>query len=153
MEKVQEWTKASQVELIYKSVIHASKRPKMNGSKMVYEFLLENWDMGKIELQEQAIALLLNYSNRVLGIYHLSTGGTTGTVIDPRLLFTAALKINASAIILAHNHPSGNLNPSDRDKYVTEKIRKAGEVLDIKVLDHLIITAEGYTSFAEEGYL
>ena len=97
--------------------------------------------------------MLLNRANKVLGIYPVSKGGVSGTLVDPKLIFSVALKCNASSIILAHNHPSGNLFPSENDKELTQKLKSAGNFLDIKVLDHLIITPEGYFSFADEGLL
>jgi DNA repair protein RadC len=95
----------------------------------------------------------MNRARRILGIYELSTGGVAGTVADPKLVFTAALKANACNIILSHNHPSGNLKPSKADEELTKKIKEAGIYLDIKVLDHIIVTSEGYYSFADEGVL
>ncbi len=100
------------------------------------------------------MAMYLNRSNRVIGVYHMSTGGITGTVVDIRLLLSVALKTAATGIILAHNHPSGNLKPSEADKELTNKIKKASEYMDIKLLDHLIIAQEGkYFSFNEDGLL
>ncbi len=83
----------------------------------------------------------------------ISQGGYSGTVVDPKLVFAIALTTKASAIIAAHNHPSGNLTPSNADLTLTKKLRAAGEVLDLPILDHLIITTEGYYSFADEGLL
>ena len=95
--------------------------------------------------------ILLNRNNRVVGINRISQGGVTGTVVDPKIIFRKALSHKATAIILAHNHPSGNLNPSDQDIQITGKLIKAGKHLDIQVLDHLIISEQGYYSFADEG--
>ncbi len=95
----------------------------------------------------------MNRAQRVVGIYELSTGGVTGIVADPKLVFTAALKANACNIILSHNHPSGNLKPSRADEELTKKIATGGMYLDIIVLDHIIVTSEGYYSFADEGLL
>jgi DNA repair protein RadC len=97
--------------------------------------------------------MFLNRANKVLGIYDVSTGGIAGTVADPRVIFAAALKANACAIIISHNHPSGNLKPSRQDEELTEKIKQGGQFLDIKLLDQVILTAEGYYSFAYEGLL
>jgi DNA repair protein RadC len=98
--------------------------------------------------------MYLNQSNRVLGVYPLSTGGVTGTIADPRLIFSVALKINAAGIILSHNHPSGNLSPSKADKDLTDKIKEGSKLLDVKLLDHIIVTPENtYYSFADEGLL
>ena len=96
----------------------------------------------------------MNRSNAVLGILSVSKGGISGTVTDIRLIFQGALKTNASGIIVCHNHPSGNLNLSESDKKITQKIREAGMLMDIQLLDHLIILpVEGYYSFADEGIL
>ena len=148
-----DWNMVSEIELVYKSKIKVSQRPQLTSTRLAYKLLMANWDTSRIELMEQSKAIFLNRSNRVLGLYELSTGGTTGTVIDPRILFAAALKINANSIILAHNHPSGTLQPSDHDKTITQKLKTGGTLLDIRLLDHLIITAEGYFSFADEGLL
>jgi len=143
----------AEIELVYKSKVKASARPQITSSKSAYEVLLKAWDENKIEFVEQFKVLLLNRANKVLGIYEVSTGGITGTVADPRLIFVAALKSNSCSMILSHNHPSGNLKPSRQDKELTSKIKQAGELLDIKVLDHLIVTNEAYYSFADEGIL
>lgn len=125
----------------------------INSSLSAYKILFACWDKSTIELQEEFKVLLLNRANRVLGVNTVSKGGVAGTLVDPKLVFNVSLKCNASAIILAHNHPSGNLNPSVNDKQLTKKLKSAGDFLDIKVLDHLIITPDGYFSFADEGLL
>ncbi|TDH18074.1 DNA repair protein [Segetibacter sp. 3557_3] len=147
------WSIVSEVELTYKSKVKASERPLIASSRDAYQILLKVWNEGKIDLQEEFKILFLNRANKVLGVYHLSTGGITGTVADPRLIFMAALKANGVALVLAHNHPSGSLKPSRQDEELTQKIKNAGLLLDIKVLDHLIITSETYLSFADEGLL
>jgi len=143
----------AEIELIYKTKVKASERPVISSSKTVYEVLLNSWDRGQIELREEFKILLLNNSNKVLGLYEVSKGGITGTIVDKRLIFAAALKANACALVLAHNHPSGSLIPSAVDKDITRGIREAGQTLGIKVLDHLIVTTNGYYSFADEGLL
>jgi DNA repair protein RadC len=148
-----EWTEIAEVELVYKSNIKASMRPALSSSNDVYELFLQSWDKNKIELQEQFKMLMLNRANKVVGIFKVSSGGVTGTIADPKLIFMAALKANACMIILAHNHPSCNLKPSKADHDLTEKIKQGGRLLDIKVLDHLIITTEGFYSFADEGLM
>ncbi len=100
---------------------------------------------------EEFWILYLNNSNKVLAKKQQSKGGITGTMVDVRLVFKFALEIGATAIILCHNHPSGLLSPSDADKQITKKIKQAGETLDVKVLDHLIITETAYFSFVDEG--
>ena len=98
--------------------------------------------------------LLLNNANKVKGTYQASTGGITGTVVDLRILFAVILKTVSTSIILAHNHPSGTLKPSGADKALTDKIKNAAELFDIRVLDHLIILPSGnYFSFADNGLL
>jgi DNA repair protein RadC len=87
----------------------------------------------------------------VIGSYQLSKGGITGTIADVRLILSVALKTLASGLILAHNHPSGNLKPSEADKHITSKIRQAAKLLDIELLDHIIISSEGYYSFMDDG--
>ena len=147
------WTQVAEIELIYKSKVKASDRPKVTTSSDAYHLLKQNWDENKIEFVEQFKVLFLNRANKVLAIYELSTGGVTGTVADPKLVFAAALKINACNIILCHNHPSGNVKPSAADEQLTRKIKEAGKYLDLPVIDHLIITNESYYSFADEGLL
>lgn len=102
---------------------------------------------------EEFIILCLNNSNKVVGFYKISSGGMTGTIVDIRMIFTTALNSLATSIILAHNHPSGKLEPSEADKNITRRIIEAGRLLDIKILDHLIINDESFFSFANEGIL
>ena len=104
-------------------------------------------------MQEEFKVLLLNQSNKVMGIYHAAAGGITGTVADPRLILAAALKSLAISIILCHNHPSGNVKPSRQDEELTLKIKEAAKYHDIQVLDHPVITNDEYYSFADEGLL
>jgi len=143
----------SEITLHYQSKIKASLRPKINHSKDAYQIFHLHWDKTKLELQEEFKIMLLNRANKVLGIANISSGGIAGTVADPKLIFAAALKAGCSSIIIAHNHPSGNLTPSEADIKLTCKLREAGKFLDLPVLDHLIITAEAFYSFADEGVL
>ncbi|WP_425077286.1 JAB domain-containing protein [Psychroserpens sp. S379A] len=124
---------------------------KITNSKDSYELLLSCWSQKIIELQEEFKVLLLNRNHQVLGIYPLSKGGVSGTVVDAKLVFSVALKCNASSIIIAHNHPSGNLKPSEADIRLTQKLKEAGNYLDVKVLDHIILSREGYYSFVDES--
>ena len=148
-----EWTKVAEVELVYKTNVKASERPKISSVKDCYELLKELWNENTIEMQEEFKVLLLNRGNKVIGVYEASTGGITGTVADPRLILAAAIKSLSVSIILSHNHPSGNLKPSRADEELTQKIKVAASYHDIKVIDHIIITSEGYYSFADEGVL
>jgi DNA repair protein RadC len=126
---------------------------KITSSEVASQVLRSAWNNDTIELQEEFKVLLLNRSNETLGVYSLSKGGITGTVVDIRLLFGVALKCNSTAIILSHNHPSGKLEPSDSDINLTKKIKRCSEFLDIALLDHLILTKNGFYSFANEGKL
>lgn len=141
----------SEIELVYKTKVKASDRPQIKASSDAYEIFKQSWDENKIEFVEQFKVMLLNRANKVLGIYEVSTGGITGTVADIRLIFAAAIKTKSSSMILAHNHPSFNTKPSNADIQLTRKIREAGILMDISVLDHLIITTENYHSLADEG--
>lgn len=126
---------------------------KVTDSNSAYKVLLNNWDMETIELQEEFKVLLLNRANHVLGIYPLSKGGVSGTVVDVKLLLASAIKANASSIIIAHNHPSGNLKPSENDNRLTKKIKAASKLFDINLLDHLIVTKDGFYSYCDDGNL
>lgn len=97
--------------------------------------------------------LYLNRALRLIRLERVSQGGITGTVADPRIIFRRALSLRAVSLILGHNHPSGALHPSDADRELTEKIRRAAEYFDMTVHDHLIVSGEGYYSFADEGIL
>ncbi|WP_018615736.1 JAB domain-containing protein [Segetibacter koreensis] len=143
----------AEIELKYKSKVKASDRLQIGSSKDAYHILLQLWDHNKIEFIEQFKVLLLNRAQKVLGIYEVSTGGISGTIADPRIIFVAALKANASGIVISHNHPSGSLKPSRQDEELTQKLKHAGQFLEIKLLDHIIITSESYLSFADEGLL
>lgn len=143
----------AEIQLAYKSSVKPSQRPKITGSKDAYQVFKESWDASKLELLEQFKAIFTNRANKVLGILEVSTGGIAGTVADPRLIFVAALKAAASGIIISHNHPTGNLTPSQADIELTKKIKEAGKFLEIQLLDHIIMTSEGYFSFADEGLL
>lgn len=145
-------TEVSDIEISYKPKLKISQMPQVVTAERAYEIIYERWDKGKLQFIEQFKVLLLNRNSRLLGIYEVSSGGICGTVADPKVIFIAALKACATSIILIHNHPSGNLEPSDQDYALTKKIKAAGMLLDISVLDHLIITNDGYKSFFEEGW-
>jgi DNA repair protein RadC len=144
-----------EIEIVYKRKItcKVSSRPLIQKSADGYRVCLHYWNFNRIELLEEFKVLFLSQSNRVLKIFPVSQGGITGTVADPRLILAAAIKVAACSMILVHNHPSGNLKPSKADEELTQKIKMAASYFDIKVLDHLIITREGYFSFADEGLL
>lgn len=128
----------------------SEERPKITGSKDIYELL-------KAELldipYEAFWIVLLNRANRVIKKHQISQGGVAGTVADPKIIFKLALEELASGVILAHNHPSGNLTASKADIELTKKLKESGKLLEIEVLDHLIIAGKNYMSFADEGFM
>lgn len=121
---------------------------KITSSKSIFELMQPI--IGELP-HEEFWVLYLNNSNKVVSKAQLGKGGITGTVVDVRLVYKTALENGATNIILCHNHPSGTLIPSDADKQITKKLKAAGQNLDINVLDHLIITENGYYSFNDEG--
>ena len=141
----------AEIEISYKPKFKASELPKVVTSGDAYECLKDVFP--QMDYREYFYILCLNRNNKVLGYSQISIGGLSGTVADPKIIMQTALKANASSIILAHNHPSGNLVPSDADKQITYKLRDAGKFLEIPVLDHVILTSEGYFSFADEGLM
>lgn len=143
----------AEIEVSYKPTI--SNNPVVIRSEDAYIELRDFFPDELIQLQEQFAVIYLNRANRIIGIYRLSTGGITGTVADPRLILGTALKVAATAIIIAHNHPSGNLNPSRADEELTRKIKEACKCMDINLSDHIILSAvdSKYYSFADEGLL
>ena len=148
-----EWYQVAEVELVYKTKVKPSQRPKILKIEDSFALLRQVWNPEKIEMVEEFKVLLLNRANRVLGVFQASLGGISGTIVDPCIILAAAVKANASSMILAHNHPSGSLKPSRQDEEVTRKIIGAAHFLNIKVHDHVIITAEDFFSFAKEGLL
>ncbi len=121
---------------------------KITSSKVIFEIMQPV--IGELP-HEEFWVVYLNNSNKVILKSQLSKGGITGTLVDVRLVFKTALEIGATSLILCHNHPSGTLKPSEADKHITAKLKLAGDSLEIKVLDHLIITEHNYFSFVDEG--
>jgi DNA repair protein RadC len=121
---------------------------KITSSKIIFEIMQPI--IGELPHEEFWI-IYMNNSNKVIAKSQLSKGGITGTLVDVRIVFKTALEMGATALILCHNHPSGTLIPSDADKQITRKLKLAGDSLEIKVLDHLIVTETSYFSFADEG--
>ncbi|RXM48127.1 DNA repair protein RadC [Flavobacterium sp. YO12] len=121
---------------------------KITSSKIAFEIMRPI--IGELP-HEEFWVLFLNNSNKVISKTQLSKGGISGTIVDTRLVFRLALENRATGLILCHNHPSGNLIPSDADKDITRRIKTAGAILDVKILDHLIITETNYYSFVDEG--
>jgi DNA repair protein RadC len=142
----------AEIELSYKP--KKSHHPVIKSSADVYFHLLRFFPEDTISLQERFVAGYVNRSNRLIGVCTISTGGITGTVADPKLIIATALKAAATGIILAHNHPSGNLKPSAADIEITKKIQSACKLLDMQLLDHIIVVPQQiYFSFVDEGML
>jgi DNA repair protein RadC len=141
------------------SEIHVSYKPGLISSKIIndsnaaFDILATLFPQDTICLQEQFVVLYLNRANRVIGSYQLSKGGITGTIADVRLILSVALKTLATGLILAHNHPSGNLKPSEADIQLTQKVKDAAKIMDIEVLDHMILSSNGYFSFTDDGII
>ena len=135
----------AEVQLSYKSNVKSSTRYKINSSQDTYD---------TIEYKESFKVVLLNQSNKVLGIVPISEGGISATYVDVRLILQAALLANATQVILAHNHPSGSMKPSTLDDVLTEKVKKAAELMEIHIADHIILSPEKeYYSYHDEGKL
>jgi DNA repair protein RadC len=126
---------------------------KISSSFDVAEFLRKTYERGKLQLQEAFVVLFLNQQNEIIGYYKHSVGSINATIADVRIIFAAALSSLSTSMILAHNHPSGNTKPSEADKTLTAKIKEAGKLFDITVLDHIILTKNSYYSFADEGLI
>ncbi len=142
----------SEIKINYIPRFKMNKRPKITSSSDAKDLFIKFWD-DDIQYRESFAVMLLNRNNQFLGISFVSKGAISGTVADPKMIFQVALKANASSIILSHNHPSGNISPSDTDISLTKKIKRAGDALDMSVLDHLILSDESYYSFADEGVI
>ncbi|MDQ1142814.1 JAB domain-containing protein [Pedobacter agri] len=145
--------KVSEIEISYRPAFKLSERPKVTSSNIAYGILDQSWDHNKMELLEEFKVLLLNRQNRVLGVLNVAQGGFSEVMIDPKVVFSAALKACASGIILSHNHPSSELSPSEADIRLTRKMLEGGKLLGIEVLDHLILSAYDYYSFRDEGMM
>lgn len=130
--------------------LRTEKRTKITSSLKAYQELKVYFsDL----MHEEFFVLYLNRGNKVLQVKQLSIGGTSGTYVDPKIIFKYGMDLAASGIILAHNHPSGNLKPSESDQKLTKKIKQFGELIEMPVLDHLIITDNGYFSFSDQELL
>ena len=142
----------SEIEITYKPAI--GSKPEVTSSSDAYLILKEYYPENQIALKEYFVVMYLNQANRVIGVQKLSVGGLTSAVADVRLLFGTALKVLATGVVISHNHPSGNLKPSLQDKNLTKQVNEAGKLLDIKLLDHLILTPDDqYISMADQGIL
>lgn len=143
----------AEISVTYATTIPTHDRVTVAHSHQAVEVLRYIWDDGKMELQESFKVILLNRKNHVLGVVTISDGGRVSTQVDIRFMFGIILKSASVAIILAHNHPSGNRYPSESDMQLSQKIIEVAKLHDICILDHIILTAESYYSFADEGLL
>lgn len=143
--------KVSEIKISY-SPKH-SEVIQITDSMSAFKVISNCWNHRIIQFQEEFKVLYLNQANHVLGIYHASKGGISSSVVDVRILFSVALKCNSSGMIIAHNHPSGNLKTSKEDINITNKIKEVGNLLNIVLLDHLILSKDSYYSFADNGLL
>ena len=140
-----------EVELSYKPKFKSLHQ--VTCSEDAYKYLLPTYKEGTICYKEYFKVLFLNQAKQVFRLHLISEGGITETCADVRVILQAALLTNSVAIILAHNHPSGNLKPSRQDMEITKQVKEAARLMRITVLDHLILTDTGYYSFADEGEL
>ena len=146
--------RVAEIKVTYQPKIKKEERYIVTSSQDAYlVFVQQIIDYETIDYTEVFWILLLNRANEVIGYKEVSKGGISGTVVDARVIFGVAVKCNACSLILCHNHPSGNKQPSQTDIDLTKKLVEGGKQLDIIVLDHLIVTREGYFSMADEGHI
>jgi len=141
----------AEITVNYSTKVKSVDRPKVRSSQDAEKLLRQVFP--SFEHVEYFYIICLNRTNQVLGFHQVSKGGISGTVTDVRIIYQVAIKSNSSALILAHNHPSGNLQPSEADLKITKKIKEAGTFLDISVLDHLILFEDGYMSMADDNMM
>jgi len=142
-----------QINVSFDRHVKTNQLYKITSSKDAAELFQKVFNSDTFYWQEEMILLCLNNAHKVIGFYKLSSGGITGTLADIRMIYAIALKSGAVAIMIAHNHPSGTLRASESDISITKKLVKAGETLDIKLLDHIILTDEDYFSFSDNGLI
>ena len=143
--------KVSEIQISYCS--SSNDEVFIKSSEDAYKVALSHWNKDVIEFQEEVKMIFLNRANKVLGIYELSKGGTSGSVVDVKIVLSVALKCHSTSIVLIHNHPSENLKPSQADTAITKKLKKACKYVDLTLLDHLIISKNGFYSFNDDGLL
>lgn len=146
----QSFSQFEEVQLVYRNKTKASERPSIKSPHDAYTILHQSWNKEEINLFEESKILLLDNQLRVMSIASISKGGLSGTIVDPKIVFSIALKRRANRIILAHNHPSGSLKPSKADIKLTKEFIKAGDILQIPLEDHLILTEDNYCSLVAD---
>ena len=148
--KIEKSPQLAEVKLKYKNEKSIEECPAITSPNKAEKLLREIWDEDSIQLKEEFVVLLLNNAKKCLGWSKISSGGATATIVDPATIFQVALLANATSVIIAHNHPSGNIEPSKADKNLTNRIVESGKMLGIMVEDHLIITVDNIFSFRAE---
>lgn len=138
---------------VYKNIIPKANRTKIINSENIHAYLKKVYDTDELELREYFYVIYLNRQNEILGHYLLSIGSVSGCVVSISSVICGAALCNASNVILSHNHPSGNTQPSDADKKITKNIKEALILIELKLLDHIIYAEDTYYSFADEGEL
>ena len=146
-------SKVAEIKLSYSPLEPVKSRPRITSFVDAYRHFLNLLTPENLNIKEEAAVLFLTRSNQVLGGYRVSSGGITGTVMDPRIILAIALKSLSTGFIITHTHPSGSLVPSEADCELTIRMGKAAKLMDISLLDHLIITQDGYMSMADQGLL
>ncbi|MBD5319374.1 MAG: JAB domain-containing protein [Bacteroides sp.] len=144
--------KIPQIKLSYVADVKVEK-PNIMDSGSVSRVFRETYDDDEIDYRESFKVAYLNRANKVVGVHTISSGGTAATVVDLKMIFSGALLANATSIILCHNHPSGSILPSPQDDSLTRKMVEAGKILEIRVLDHVIITRTDHYSYADNSKL
>lgn len=143
-----------EVDVVYRYDSSMENRPYIKDADDALNVLRGLYIEEKLGVQEQFVVVFLNRANQVIGSSNLFLGGLTGTIVDTRIVLAMALKLLASSILISHNHPSGKLQPSEEDKIITSKMKAALEFMDIKLLDHIIISPTfSYVSFVNDGYI
>lgn len=142
----------SEIEIVYKTIVKKCDRVKVSSGYEAQEVLRKYYE-DVMEYREAMYVLYLNRANHVLGIKLISLGGASGILCDPKLIMQGALKVNCQAFIISHNHPSGNTKPSESDIQLTKKLVSIGNLMDLPLLDHIIMTQESYLSMKEEGII
>lgn len=148
-------TQTAELMVSYHVIPDWSSLPIICSSDDAYKAICPFFPTHTVALKEHFVVCYLNRANKMIGIYHISSGGISGTIADPRLILGTALKVAASGLVMAHNHPSGILKASSADLELTKRLVEAGKLMDINVLDHIIVSPEGgkYLSFAEQGLI
>ena len=142
-----------EIKVSYSSKMKMEDAQVIRSSRDAAKIFRSFYGEGEMEFREHAYLLLLNRRNKVKGCFHLGIGSVSGVFVDPKVIFAVALKTMTSAIMICHNHPSGATYPSEPDLALTRKLKEAGKVLEIPLLDHIILTKSDYTSMADRGLM